>query len=80
MVEFSPQSESGLLARGGRGLGAAEVTVGKMVQDHTAGPSGMSDTAAPTLLLRRHLVGRREYALLVKHEMRSFTDKYIYLI
>lgn len=54
-MEFSPRSESGLPAGGGQGLGAAEVTVGRMAQDHTASPSGMSDTAAPTLLLHRHL-------------------------
>lgn len=59
-MEFSPQSESGLPAEGGRGPGAAEVTVGRMVLDHTAGPSGRSDTAALTLLLHRHLVGRKE--------------------
>lgn len=55
-MESSPQSESGLPPGGERGRGGAEVMVGRMVQDHTAGLLVL-DTAAPTLLLRRHLAG-----------------------
>lgn len=60
LVEFSPQSGSNRPAGGGQGRGGAEVKVGRMVQDHTAGPMGISDTAALTLLISWHLVGIRE--------------------
>lgn len=57
LVEFSPQSESGLPPGGERGRGGAEVTGGRRVQDHTGGPLVMSDTAAPTL--HHHLGGKK---------------------
>ncbi len=59
LVEFSPRSESGLSPEGELGRGGAEVMVGRMVQDHTVGLLAMSDTAALTLRLRRHLAGKR---------------------
>lgn len=48
VVEFSLQSESSPSAGGLLDRGAAEGMAGRTVQDHKAGPLGLSDKTAPS--------------------------------
>lgn len=75
--EFSPQSVWGPLAGEQQGWGGAEVMVGRMVQDHTAGPLGTSDTTAPTLQLRRHLTGRAHLVKTLSSDATQSANRHI---